>query len=116
MLVELRKAFFKRGNYFQYNFETIIIEILPHLWRRQYSMNIKDAYKILGLEEGATREEVNKRFDLLLRQSRSKERTSDSTSDSDISQAYRQIIDHENALIIEQKRQEHYNKWGREVG
>ena len=85
-------------------------------------MEIKQAYEILGLEEGASYEEVNKRFDLLIRQARSRNRDIHAgphdaeQSDERISKAYRLITDTENARIIEQKRQENYNKWGKLAG
>lgn len=78
---------------------------------------LKQAYTVLGLEEGASREEVNKRFDLLIRQSRSRGRAPDGTSHfEEINRAYKQIIESENAAAIEKKREEHYAKWGKMGG
>ncbi|WP_223066708.1 extracellular solute-binding protein [Paenibacillus caui] len=79
--------------------------------------DLKKAYETLGLKEGASREEVDKRFDLLIRQSRSRGRSPDQQAGfENINRAYRQIIEYEHTLLIEKKRQEHYGKWGTLAG
>lgn len=77
----------------------------------------KQAFAVLGLKEGASREEVNKRYDLLIRQSRSRGRTPDGKSEfEEINRAYKYIVESENAALIDQKREERYAKWGRFAG
>ncbi|AWB44206.1 molecular chaperone DnaJ [Paenibacillus sp. CAA11] len=79
---------------------------------------LKKAYERLGLTETATREEVEKRFDLLVRQDRSRKRAGES-GDSDFDEvikAYRTIVDQEDQQVIEQLNQERYAKWGSLAG
>lgn len=75
---------------------------------------LKQAYEILGLKEGAPREELNKRYDLLLRQFRSHGKASGNDREfEEINKAYKLIIELEDAAIVEQKRKEHYAKYGK---
>ncbi|ANS73918.1 hypothetical protein AWM70_04505 [Paenibacillus yonginensis] len=81
---------------------------------------LRKAYQTLGLEEGAPREEVNKKYDLYVRRSRSRGRSQEGTEPEEdfeaINRAYRFIIDYEDNKIIEQKRQERFRKWGKWAG
>lgn len=81
---------------------------------------LRKAYETLGLEEGATREEVNKKYDLYVRRARSRSRTQEGGEPEEdfeaINRAYRSIITFEDNKVIEQKRQERFRKWGRWAG
>ncbi|WP_138496335.1 J domain-containing protein [Paenibacillus pinistramenti] len=80
---------------------------------------LRNAYETLGLEEGAPREEVNKKYDLYVRKFRSRGRTADPDAEDPfekINQAYRYIINYEDSQVIDQKRQERFGKWGRFAG
>lgn len=79
---------------------------------------LKHAYERLGLPEGASREEVEKRFDLLVRQNRSKKRSGEGEESSfeEILHAYRAIVNQEDQQIIQKMSQDRYSKWGKMAG
>lgn len=83
--------------------------------------DLKQAYETLGLPENASREDVEKAFDLQLRKSRSRQQDVNLTDgkESEFSiklKAYKLIVEYEDRLIIQGKNQERYSKWGRLSG
>ncbi|GGH16460.1 molecular chaperone DnaJ [Paenibacillus segetis] len=83
--------------------------------------DLKQAYETLGLPENASREDVEKAFDLQLRKSRNRQQDANLTDgeESEFSiklKAYKQIVEYEDRLIIQGKNQERYSKWGRFSG
>ncbi|MGG6311297.1 molecular chaperone DnaJ [Paenibacillus macerans] len=78
--------------------------------------NLKQAYELLGLPENASREEVEKAFDILLRKSRS--RTQDGSSEEYDRQvkAYKLIIQAEEQQKIAELSRKRYGKWGKFAG
>lgn len=80
--------------------------------------DLKQAYETLGLPENASREDVEKAFDLQLRKSRKRQQDADG-EESEFSiklKAYKQIVEYEDRLIIQGKSQERYSKWGKFSG
>lgn len=82
---------------------------------------LKKAYEILGLPESASREELDREFDILIRKSRSRkpaEHTAENQPDEyELKlKAYRTIIDYEEKKKIEELSRERYSKWGRFAG
>ncbi|MBU5672036.1 molecular chaperone DnaJ [Paenibacillus brevis] len=82
---------------------------------------LKKAYEILGLSESASREELDREFDILIRKSRSRkpaEHTAENQPDEyELKlKAYRTIIDYEEKKKIEELSRERYSKWGRFAG
>src|SRR5690554_1750264 len=58
--------------------------------------DLKQAYTALGLPENSSRESVEKRYDILLRQARSQQVRGEKTIDETVvHQAYRLIVEHE---------------------
>lgn len=75
--------------------------------------DLKKAYELLGLPENASREEVERVFDIELRKSRSKS----SEQDFDMKlKAYKLITGSEDRQKIEEKSRERFQKWGRFAG
>lgn len=82
---------------------------------------LKKAYEILGLPESASREELDREFDILVRKSRTR-KTAQSTAENEPDEyelkmkAYRTIVDYEEKKKIEELSRERYAKWGRFAG
>ncbi|WP_219838425.1 J domain-containing protein [Paenibacillus sp. R14(2021)] len=79
---------------------------------------LKQAYELLGLTEGAAKEDVEKRYFLLIRRDRSNKQreASEQTSEpgislEDINRAYKLILDHEEKKTMEQFNQAAYGKY-----
>ena len=81
---------------------------------------VKRAYEILGLPENASREEVEKRYDLLLRQERQRQRRREEGDAAggfdEINRAYRTIIEHEERKLSEAIAESQYGKYKRYSG
>lgn len=79
---------------------------------------LKEAYRALDLPETATREEVEKRYDTLLRRSRAKERSGGGQDEhfAEITKAYRYIISYEERQAAEQFNKETYGKYKKLAG
>lgn len=75
---------------------------------------LKKAYETLGLSENASREEVEKQFELLLRKSRS--RHSGGEEYEQKLQAYKTIVEFEERSKIDEMSRERYGKWGKFAG
>lgn len=82
---------------------------------------VKEAYRLLGLPEDVTKEEVNRRFDLLLK--RRKSASSSETPDSGLSQTYedemkafRLILDDWARTEVQEAENKRLAKWGRFAG
>ncbi|SEN74526.1 hypothetical protein [Paenibacillus sp. OV219] len=78
--------------------------------------DLKQAYELLGLTEGASREEVEKRYFILLRRDRSnKQREGDEQDDfpslEEINRAYRLIVGHEDEKTMEKYNEASYGKY-----
>ncbi|RCX21398.1 hypothetical protein DFP94_102147 [Fontibacillus phaseoli] len=84
--------------------------------------DLKRAYELLGLPENASREEVEKAFDLLLRRSRSRRPNEQGDGESEESQydlqlkAYKTIVEFEERSKIDEMSRERYGKWGKLAG
>lgn len=82
---------------------------------------LKKAYEILGLPESASREELDREFDILIRKSRSR-KPAQNTAENQPDEyelklkAYRTIVDYEEKKKIEELSRERYSKWGRFAG
>lgn len=80
--------------------------------------DLKQAYELLGLTEGASKEEVEKRYFILLRRDRSnKQREAGEQEDSsspsleEINRAYRLILGHEDQKTMEKYTEASYGKY-----
>lgn len=82
------------------------------------------AYKTMGLPENASKEEVDKRYTILMRQARSRQKLStEANADNapsvdfeNVTRAYRLILDHENQQATEQFNQQEYGKYKKMAG
>lgn len=78
--------------------------------------DLKKAYELLGLPEDASREEVERVFDIELRKSRVKS-SEDGESEFDMKlRAYKLITEAEDRKRIEEMSRERFQKWGRFAG
>jgi hypothetical protein len=76
--------------------------------------DLKQAYDTLGLPENATREEVEKRYEILLRRERQREIRKEDGGTLDfreVNRAYRFIIDHENEHAINTINEQEYGRY-----
>lgn len=76
---------------------------------------LKKAYATLGLAENASREEVEKAFDLHLRKSRSAPRNQSEDFEEKL-RAYKLILQEKDQRIIEAASRERFGRWGRFSG
>lgn len=74
-------------------------------------LDLKRAYEILGLPENASRDEVEKRYELLLRRQRAKKEINELEAFSEINRAYRFIVEYEHQQHVEAMNQEKYGKY-----
>ncbi|WP_308635506.1 J domain-containing protein [Paenibacillus silvisoli] len=81
-------------------------------------MNLKEAYELLGLPEGAAKEEVEKRYFILIRRDRgSKQRETTEHAEAqginieDINKAYKLILEAEDQKTTEQFNEANYGKY-----
>ncbi len=79
---------------------------------------LRKAYELLGLPENASRQDVEKRYDILLRQSKTQQRRHQDGEDdapamdfTAITRAYRYILDYENQEAVEAITREQYAKY-----
>ncbi|MFC5653499.1 J domain-containing protein [Paenibacillus solisilvae] len=77
--------------------------------------DLKQAYELLGLEEGAAREDVEKRYFLLIRRARSSKQRVESDAEADLSSSAPNLedVNHAYKLILaaeDQKTQEAFNE------
>ncbi|XEC94720.1 J domain-containing protein [Paenibacillus tarimensis] len=83
--------------------------------------NLKQAYEILGLPENASKEDVEKRYMILMRQARVQERSEDVPEAERIdfnavNRAYKQILKYEDHQKLEELTQEKYGKYKKYAG
>ncbi|GIP52133.1 MULTISPECIES: molecular chaperone DnaJ [Paenibacillus] len=84
--------------------------------------DLKQAYELLGLPENASREEVEKAFEILLRKSRSRQVKNPADGESGDSEyelkfkAYKMIVEHEGRSKINEMSRQRYDKWGSFAG
>ncbi|WP_019638153.1 hypothetical protein [Paenibacillus fonticola] len=79
--------------------------------------DLKKSYERLGLPENASREDVEKAFDMVLRKSRSRKSADEGNDEYELSlQAYKRITQHEDQRQIEQASKERFGKWGKFAG
>lgn len=82
---------------------------------------LKKAYELLGLPESASREELDREFDILIRKSRSR-KPAQNTAENEPDEyelklkAYKTIVDYEEKKKIDELSRERYSKWGRFAG
>ena len=83
-------------------------------------MDLKTAYERLGLPENATREMVEKRYDMLLRQERRRRRESGDESENpeftEMTRAYRFILEQEEKQAVSELTEQQYGKYRRFAG
>ena len=81
-------------------------------------MDLKTAYERLGLPEDATREMVEKRYDMLLRQERRRIRAGDGESPefAEITRAYRFILEQEEKQAVSELTEQQYGKYKQFAG
>lgn len=80
---------------------------------RRISMdNLKQAYEVLGLSENASRQEVEKAFEMLLRRSKGKNASSPDLFEQQV-KAYKFIVNHEDQSKIDYMSAQRYSKWGK---
>jgi len=79
---------------------------------------LRKAYELLGLPENATREEVEKRYDILLRQAKTQRQRQEDGAGAEpvldftaITRAYRYILDYENKEAVEELTRQQYAKY-----
>jgi len=84
---------------------------------------LKEAYALLGLPEDATKEDVEKRYFILLRQARAKDarredgqEAQDNVDFETINQAYKQILNYEDQQTEAQFNQDQYGKYKKMAG
>ncbi len=81
--------------------------------------DLKQAYELLGLPENASREEVEKAFETLLRKSRSRQANNPADGETGESEydlkfkAYKMIVEHEERSKINEMSRQRYSKWGK---
>lgn len=84
--------------------------------------DLKQAYELLGLTENASREEVEKAFELLLRKNRSRQPGGQAGVEMGESEyelklkAYKTIVEFEERSKIEEMSRQRYSKWGKYAG
>ncbi|MNW46134.1 hypothetical protein D3C74_234140 [compost metagenome] len=79
--------------------------------------NLKQDYELLGLPENASREELEKVFDILLRKSRSRHPSPGEAEEIERKiQAYKRIVETEEQRKIAELNQKRYAKWGKLAG
>lgn len=83
--------------------------------------DLQQAYQTMGLFEGAPKDEVERRYELLLRQYRAQQRSGQTDEGieqafSEVTRAYRFIIEHEEKKGAEEISQQHYGKYKRFAG
>ncbi|RXZ82694.1 J domain-containing protein [Paenibacillaceae bacterium] len=83
--------------------------------------DLKQAYKLLGLSENASKEEVEKKYLMLLRQSKSQERqgtgtTGESSGFDKVNRAYKLILNHENETAVAEINKQQYGKYKNMAG
>lgn len=79
--------------------------------------NLKQAYAMLGLPENASRQELEREFDILLRKSRSRQLDPGETEEIERKiQAYKRIVETEEQRKIDDLRRQRYAKWGKFAG
>lgn len=74
-------------------------------------MELKEAYEKLGLPDGSSREEVERRYELLLRKQKGKRGIDDDFSE--VTKAYKLILEHEDRKIVGSITQQKYGKYKR---
>jgi len=79
---------------------------------------LKKAYETLGLPENASKEEVEKAFERVLRKSRSKSAGAESgENEYELKlRAYKTIVEHEERSKINEMSRKRYDKWGKFAG
>ncbi|WP_068786117.1 molecular chaperone DnaJ [Paenibacillus phocaensis] len=79
--------------------------------------NLKQAYELLGLPENASREKLEREFDILLRKSRSRHLDPGEAEEIERKiQAYKRIFEAEEQRKIAELSQKRYAKWGKFAG
>lgn len=84
--------------------------------------NLKQAYEELGLPENASREDVEKAFEILLKKSRTRQSTENSSPDPEADEyekklrAYKLIIKAEDQRKIAEMSEKRFSKWGKFAG
>jgi hypothetical protein len=81
-------------------------------------MDLRQAYERLGLPEDATREMVEKRYDMLLRQERRRIRAGEGESPefAEITRAYRFIVEQEEKQAVSELTEQQYGRYKRFAG
>jgi hypothetical protein len=83
-------------------------------------MDLRQAYERLGLPENATRDMVEKRYDMFLRQERRRRRESGDESESpefaEITRAYRFIVEQEEKQAVTELNERQYGKYKQFAG
>lgn len=88
-------------------------KFIQYLHMRRIGMdNLKQAYETLGLSENASREEVEKTFELLLRRSKGKAGEEITVFEQQL-KAYKFIINYNDQAEIEKMSAERYRKYGK---
>ncbi|OIB04745.1 molecular chaperone DnaJ [Paenibacillus sp. LC231] len=83
---------------------------------------LKEAYERMGLPEDATKEQLDDRYTLLMRQTRSHQRREPDRAEeieaefADITKAYKFILEEENRKALEEMNQKRYGKYKRFAG
>ncbi|MEF2965294.1 molecular chaperone DnaJ [Paenibacillus sp. M1] len=84
--------------------------------------DLKKAYELLGLPENASREEVERAFEIVLRKSRSRQTDAEDANEAGESEyeqklrAYKTIIGYEDRNKIEEASRQRFKKWGKFAG
>ncbi len=80
---------------------------------------LKKAYSTMGLADTATREEVEKRYETLMRQSRTRAKQQQAGAEesfAEVTQAYKLILQHEDQKITEAFNEQEYGKYRKMAG
>lgn len=82
---------------------------------------LKQAYQKLGLPENSSREEVEKRYELLMRQERKRKRENPADAEpspefEEINRAYKLIMEHEKRKVVDSITGQQYGKYKRLAG
>lgn len=85
--------------------------------------DLKQAYKRMGLPENASKEELDKRYTILMRQARSRQQQPSAQDQGDpaaefdeVTRAYRFILDYEDRVAAEEFNQKEYGKYKKMAG
>ncbi|MBY0013356.1 hypothetical protein [Paenibacillus typhae] len=94
------------------------MKLALYIFKGEMNVNekLKQAYERLGLSENVSREEINKRFDLLLKRRKSKAKDEERSAPEEDFQAFKFILDTLDKQEIDEAEQQRLAKYGKFSG